>query len=75
MRLLDTDHPFFRPLWIRVLIVVFCAAWGAFEIFMGSVGWAIVFLAIGAYAAWGFFVEFNPRVASGEANENDAGKE
>ncbi len=60
-RLFDFNHPFFRPLWIRVLIVVLCLGWAAFELLSGNLFWAILFGAIGVAAVWGLFINFNPR--------------
>lgn len=56
-RFLDADHPMLRPLWVRVLIVAACAAWAAFEFRSGSGLWGAVFLALGVYAFWGFFLD------------------
>lgn len=67
MKLLDTDHPFFKPLWIRVLVVAVCVGWGVFELASGAPFWAVIFLGIAAYSAWGFFVAFNPRDEAGPA--------
>ena len=58
-KFLDTDHPAFRPLWVRVAIVAVAAAWGLFEFATGSPFWGVLFLGVAAYAAWGFFVDFN----------------
>ena len=60
-RLFDFNHPFFRPLWLRILIVAVCLFWAMFEASTGQMMWAILFGAIGLYAAYGFFVTFNPR--------------
>ena len=60
MKLLDTDHPFFRPLWIRIAVVAVAAGWGGFELWTGSFWWGAVFLAFAALSAWGFFVDFDP---------------
>jgi hypothetical protein len=60
-KFLDTDHPFFRPLWVRVLIVAVCVLWAAFEFATGSPFWGVIFGALGAYAAWSFFVTFDPQ--------------
>lgn len=60
-RLFDLDHPFFRPLWIRVATVAFCTGWGALEAWWGNPIWASLFWALAAYCAWGFFIDFNPR--------------
>jgi hypothetical protein len=57
----DLDHPFFRPLWIRIATVAACLGWAALEIAAGAMVWAALFGGIGLYAAWRFFVTFNPR--------------
>ena len=58
-KFLDTSHPMFRPLWVRVLIVAICLGWAIFEIVGGSPLWAMIFGALGAYAAWAFFIDPN----------------
>ncbi len=61
-RFLDLDHPFFIPLWRRVLIVVACLGWAAVEFLgTGSPLWGTMFAAVGLYAGWHFFFNFNPR--------------
>lgn len=60
MKLLDTDHPFFRPLWIRIAIVAVAAGWAGLEFWAGSFGWGALVLAFAALGAWGFFVDFDP---------------
>ncbi|MCB9993543.1 MAG: DUF3329 domain-containing protein [Hyphomicrobiaceae bacterium] len=57
----DLNHPFFKPLLVRILVTVLVLGWGLFELTMGSVFWAILFLAMGAYCVYGFFFNFNPR--------------
>lgn len=61
MGLFDFNHPFFKPLWLRIAIVVVCLGWGAFEFVAGAAFWGTVFCAVGALAAYGFFVTFAPR--------------
>lgn len=58
--LIDLRHPFFRPLWRRVAVVVVCLAWGAFEFATGSVFWGTVFAGVGVVCAWQFFTDFDP---------------
>jgi hypothetical protein len=60
-KLFDFDHPFFRPLWLRVVVVGFCLAWTGFELVSGSPGWGMLFGAIGVYAGYRLFVTFAPR--------------
>lgn len=57
----DLDHPFFRPLWIRIALVSACLGWAAFEFLAASPFWGMLFGALGLYAAWRFFVTFEPR--------------
>lgn len=51
----DFDHPFFDPLWRRIVIVALCFGWGAFEIWNGSLPWGMVFFGMGALAGYNFF--------------------
>ncbi len=54
----DAEHPFFRPLWRRVLLVLFCALWAAFELATGSPGWALMAGFMAAYGAWIFLIAY-----------------
>ena len=62
---LDTDHPMFRPLWVRLLVVAVCLGWAAFEFIDGSPFWGVLFAALGVYAAWSFFVAASPGPGDG----------
>ena len=66
----DMDHPFFRPLWIRIAVVAVCLGWALVELMGGSPGWAMIFGALGAYAGWNFFVGGTRRE---DRNEDDDG--
>lgn len=55
-KFLDADHPMLRPLWVRLVILALCFGWAAFEFVGGSPLWGMVFGALGAYAAWAFFL-------------------
>ncbi|SIN99255.1 hypothetical protein [Vannielia litorea] len=52
----NLQHPWFGPLWRRVLVTALCFAWAAFELAMGSPGWALLFAAAGAWCGYQFFV-------------------
>lgn len=61
-RFFDVQHPMFKPLWLRIVIVGFTLGWAAFELFVTqSPFWAILFGAIGVYLAHQFLIAFNPR--------------
>ena len=59
MRLFEVRHPFFRPLWRRVVVVAICAAWGLVELSGGNTFWVVLFWGIGAICAWEFFVVYD----------------
>ncbi len=60
MKFLDTNHPMFRPLWVRALIVGGTGIWALFEVSLGNLFWALIFGALAAYAGWGLFVTYDP---------------
>jgi hypothetical protein len=60
------SHPFFRPLWLRVLVVCVALGWALVEILTGSPGWAIIFGALGAVAFWGLIVAYDPSAPRGD---------
>lgn len=59
-KFLDTDHPWFRPLWTRVLFTALPAGWGILEFVTGSPFWGTIFLGLAVYAGYGFFFDFDP---------------
>ena len=61
MALFDLNDAFFKPLWIRVAIVLVTALWGIFEFSSGSPLWGVLFCGLSAYAVHGFFIVFDPR--------------
>lgn len=68
-KFLDTDHPWFRPLWTRILFTVLPLAWGVLEFTTGSPFWGTIFLGLAGYAGWGFFVDFDPDRAKSDRPE------
>ena len=52
--LFDLDVPFFLPVWRRVAAVTVPVLWGLFEISTAEVFWGLIFLGMGAIAAWKF---------------------
>ena len=66
MRFFDLQHPFYKPLWIRVLVTALCLGWAAVELSAGQPFWAILFGAVGVYCAHQFFIAFNPRDPEGK---------
>ena len=60
MKLIDAGHPFFRPFWVRLAVVVVCLGWGLFEFRTGEALWGTLFTGAGVYAAWALLIAFAP---------------
>ena len=56
LKLLDPNHPFFKPAWRRWLTAGVPLVWALVELGTGSTGWAALFGAFGAYAFWTLIV-------------------
>jgi hypothetical protein len=48
LKFIDPDHPFYRPLLIRLLIVGFCGVWTVVEFLGEQTMWGMIFLAVTA---------------------------
>ncbi|TWF54809.1 DUF3329 domain-containing protein [Neorhizobium alkalisoli] len=55
--MIDPNHPFYEPLWRRIMIPAVCFAWAIFELFAGSGVWAAISGGLGAFAAYKLFIE------------------
>jgi hypothetical protein len=54
----DAEHVFFRPLWRRIALVVFCAGWATFEFWNGQSFWGTLAAGMAAYAAVVFLINY-----------------
>lgn len=61
LKFFDFNDPFFKPLWIRIAVVVAPALWAVVELASGQTFWGVLFLAISAVAFHGLFIAFSPR--------------
>ena len=52
MQLIDPNHPAYRPLWVRLLVVGVCLGWAILEAVTGTPFWAVIVGALGIYSAW-----------------------
>jgi hypothetical protein len=72
----DAEHVFFRPLWRRIALVVFCAGWAAFEFWNEQAFWGTLAAGMAAYAAVTFLINYKlpadsaTRVAPGSSGES-----
>lgn len=56
----DTSHPWFAPLYRRVLIVAVCFLWLIIESIADQPFWQIISFAVLAYAIWAFLYKYEP---------------
>lgn len=61
MLFIDPNHPLYRPLWVRLLIVGVCLGWAVVEFTTGGPFWGVLVGGIGCYAAWALLLNFHPR--------------
>ncbi|WP_028748513.1 hypothetical protein [Rhizobium mesoamericanum] len=78
MQLIDPQHPAYRPLWARILIVAVCLGWALVEIITGDPFWAVLSGGAGVYAAYMLFWTYKPQSletatppSSGEETEDN----
>ena len=66
----DNSHPWFAPLYRRVLIVAVCFLWLVIEAIAEEPLWQIVAFAVLAYAIWAFLWKYEPpKDASGDPKQ------
>jgi hypothetical protein len=71
MKFIDPDHPFYKPLWVRLLIVALCCVWTAVEFWNGADTWGMIFLAVSAYTACVLIIFFKPKAEVAEEAKKD----
>ncbi|TCM79241.1 hypothetical protein [Rhizobium sp. BK068] len=78
MQLIDPQHPAYRPLWVRILIVAVCFGWALVEIITGDPFWAVLSGGAGVYAVYMLFWTYKPQSAQNAtppSTDNDDDKE
>lgn len=72
-RVADRGHPFYRPLWRRILLVALTGLWAGFEVLAGREPmWMVVACGLCAYSVWIFLItwrESKPDDASDKADD------
>ncbi|KRB50726.1 hypothetical protein ASE04_12410 [Rhizobium sp. Root708] len=67
MQLIDPQHPAYRPLWARILIVAVCLGWAVVEIVTGDPFWAVLAGGAGVYAAYMLLWSYKPPAETPDA--------
>lgn len=67
--LFDTRHEFFRPLWIRILVVVVAAGWAGVELWRGELLWGAIFAVFAGMGFYGFFIDPKRAAANPEPDK------
>ncbi|MCJ8519502.1 divalent metal cation (Fe/Co/Zn/Cd) transporter [Pseudorhizobium tarimense] len=69
--MIDIDHPMYKPLWARLLIVGVCVAWAGFEFYSGEPFWGMIVGAMGIYAGYKLFYEFGRKPKTEPADQDE----
>ncbi len=59
----NTSHPFFDPLWRRIILVAACAVWFALEMLYGTQLWQMLVGAVTVYGAYAYLYNYTPSVS------------
>ncbi len=59
-RFLNLRHPFFLPLYRRILTTAVCALWLTMELIYGGPFWALLFGVLTLWCIWEYFIAFDP---------------
>ncbi len=62
MLFIDTNHPMYRPLWVRLVIVGACAGWAVVEFVNHEPFWSTLVGGLALYAAYALLLTFKPSV-------------
>ena len=61
----ESDHPFYRPLWVRIALTAVVIGWSVLEWTHGEAFWGVLTAAASAWAIWTFFLGYDPDAANG----------
>lgn len=69
-RFKEQQHPFYKPVWVRIAIVAVISGWLLFEVFLVKSGmWMMIAGAALAYAVYMFFLAW-PKQGSGSSADD-----
>lgn len=58
-RVSDLNHPFYRPLWVRITLVAVTGLWASYENFViKDPMWMVLTAGVFVYAAWVFLIKW-----------------
>lgn len=65
----DMNHPWFKPLWRRVLVIAICAGVALWDLSNGEYVWALIFGGLGGYGIYVFFIAWGGNEADKQDGE------
>ena len=75
MSFLDLQNEFYRPLWIRVLLLIILFSWSIFEFYAGASIWGFVFAGLGFVALYQWFLDDWPPQSGVEKQQGNTESE
>lgn len=67
----SNSHPFFDPLWRRIVLVAAIVAWSLTEFYFQSYTWGMLVGAFAAYGAWTYLVSYVPSPPAAPQGDSD----
>jgi hypothetical protein len=67
---LSPENPFWRPLWVRLFVIVIVFGWAVLEIASDAYLWGAVAIGTGLYAAWELLWRYDKHYRA-DADEKD----
>ena len=65
----EAENPFYRPLWVRIVLTTVLILWCLVEWMNGQTFWGVLVGAASLWAIWTFFVTYDPNAAKGAKND------
>lgn len=60
MSFVQSEHPFYRPLYVRVGIVITTVIWSIIEMYSGSPLWLTIAVGVCLFSIWTFLIDYKP---------------
>ena len=65
----EAENPFYRPLWVRIVLTTVLILWCLVEWMNGQTFWGVLVGAASLWAIWTFFITYRPDETSSGPNK------
>ena len=71
----SSSHPFFDPLWRRILLVAAIVVWSLTEFYFESYTWGMMVGIFAVYGAWSYLIAYLPSSQVAKASPDASGSD